>query len=150
MGLLGQFPAEADGPRTAIGVIGVSPKDGVRRIWVDPYRGVAQGTTPFVTPGYLLSQFHAYLMIPTWGYAIVCSLVFFLLASLITGLADLPEILARILPTATRDEPANVDGRSAPARRHLVDLVSRHPDCHEPLVFLDLRRRTAAALSSCC
>ena len=86
MGLLGQFPAEADGPHTAIGVIGVSPKEGVRRVWVDPYRGVAQGTTPFVTPGYLLGQFHAYLMIPTWGYAIVCSLVFFLLASLITGL----------------------------------------------------------------
>ena len=33
-----------------------------------------------------MAQLHAYLLIPTWGYAIVCSFAFFLLASLVTGL----------------------------------------------------------------
>jgi len=86
MGLIGQVPTQGAGPRTAINIIGVSPQDGVRRIWVDPYRGVVQGTTPFMTVGYFIGQFHSFLMIPTWGYVIVCSFAFFMLASLVTGL----------------------------------------------------------------
>ena len=88
MGLIGEVPVQGQGPRTALNIIVVSPKDGVRRIWVDPYRGVVQGTTPFMTPGYFISQFHSFLMIPTWGYAIVCSFTFFMLASLVTGLIN--------------------------------------------------------------
>lgn len=86
MGLIGQVPLQGAGPRTALNIIAVSPKDGVRRIWVDPYRGIVQGTTPFMMPGYFIGQFHSFLMIPTWGYVIVCSFSFFMLASLITGL----------------------------------------------------------------
>lgn len=86
MGLIGQVPVLGAGPRTALNIIAVSPKDGVRRIWVDPYRGVVQGTTPFMMPGYFIGQFHSFLMIPTWGYVIVCSFAFFMLASLVTGL----------------------------------------------------------------
>lgn len=86
MGLIGQVPVQGAGPRTALNIIAVSPKDGVRRIWVDPYRGVVQGTTPFMMPGYFIGQFHSFLMIPTWGYVIVCSFTFFMLASLVTGL----------------------------------------------------------------
>jgi uncharacterized iron-regulated membrane protein len=86
VGLIGHVPAEGSGPRTAINVIGVSPRDGVRRIWIDPYRGVVQGTTPFMTVGYFIGQFHSFLLIPTWGYVIVCSFAFFVLASLVTGL----------------------------------------------------------------
>ena len=86
MGLIGHVPVQGAGPRTALNIIAVSPKDGVRRIWVDPYRGVVQGTTPFMIPGYFIGQFHSFLMIPTWGYVIVCSFAFFMLASLVTGL----------------------------------------------------------------
>jgi uncharacterized iron-regulated membrane protein len=86
MGLLGHLPAQGAGPRTALNIIGVSPQDGVRRIWVDPYRGVVQGTTPFMTVGYFIGQFHSFLLVPTWGYVIVTSFSFFMLASLVTGL----------------------------------------------------------------
>lgn len=86
MGFLGPVPAQAEGPRSALGVVMVSHAQGVRRVWVDPYRGTVLGSTPLMTPGYFLAQLHAYLLIPTWGYAIVCSFAFFLLASLITGL----------------------------------------------------------------
>lgn len=86
MGLIGQVPVQGEGPRSALNIIAVSPKEGVRRIWVDPYRGVVQGTTPFMMPGYFIAQFHSFLMIPTWGYVIVCSFTFFMLASLVTGL----------------------------------------------------------------
>lgn len=86
MGLIGHIPAQGAGPRTAINIIAVSPADGVRRIWVDPYRGVVQGTTPFMTLGYFIGQFHSFFLIPTWGYVIVTSFSFFMLASLVTGL----------------------------------------------------------------
>jgi uncharacterized iron-regulated membrane protein len=85
-GIVGQVPLQGAGPRSAIGVVTVTRATGVRRVWVDPYRGVVQGTTPLMTPGYFLAQLHAYLLIPVWGYAIVCTLAFFLLASIITGL----------------------------------------------------------------
>lgn len=86
MGLIGQVPVQGEGARSALNIIAVSPKEGVRRIWVDPYRGVVQGTAPFMTPGYFIAQFHSFLMIPTWGDVIVTSFAFFMLATLVTGL----------------------------------------------------------------
>nr|WP_284701436.1 PepSY-associated TM helix domain-containing protein [Rhodoplanes tepidamans] len=85
-GLLGEVPVVGAGPRTALGIVTVSPDSGVRRVWVDPYRGVVTGTTPLLTPGYFLAQLHAYLLIPVWGYAVVCSFAVVLLIALVTGL----------------------------------------------------------------
>lgn len=90
-GILGQVPRSGAGPRSAVQLVTVSAADGVRRVWVDPYRGVVQGSTPLLTPGYFLSQLHAYLLIPTWGYVIVCTFAFFLLASLISGILTYPK-----------------------------------------------------------
>lgn len=85
-GILGEVSLRGNGRYSALNVVTVSAADGVRRVWVDPYRGHVQGSTPLMTPGYFLSQLHAYLLIPTWGYVIVCSFTFFLLASIVTGL----------------------------------------------------------------
>lgn len=76
----------ADRDTIAVGVIGATPALGVRIFWVDQYSGVVTGDTPYFSPGYALGQLHANLFIPMAGDAIVTSISFLLLGSLVTGL----------------------------------------------------------------
>lgn len=80
------FSTGADRGATAVGVIGVTAELGVRIFWVDQYRGRFTGTTPYFSPGYVLGQLHARLLLPLGGDVIVTTLSFVLLGSLVTGL----------------------------------------------------------------
>ncbi|MGE0652551.1 MAG: PepSY-associated TM helix domain-containing protein [Alphaproteobacteria bacterium] len=86
MGLAEDVPTGAGGGHTAVGIVGISPERGVRMIWVDPYRGVVQGDTPMVTPGFFLAKLHKDLFIPEWGTAIVCATAIVTAIVLVTGL----------------------------------------------------------------
>lgn len=80
------FSTGADRRATAVGVIGFDPGLGVRIFWVDQYRGVFTGSTPYFSPGYVLAHLHRQLMLPVLGEEIVTALAFVLLASLVSGL----------------------------------------------------------------
>ena len=86
VGLAEEIPTGVGGGHTAVGIVGVSPERGIRMLWVDPYRGVVQGDTPLMTPGFFLASLHRDLFIPEWGIAIVCALAILLALSLVTGL----------------------------------------------------------------
>lgn len=81
-----EIPTGEGAGNLAIGVLGISPTDGLRLIWVDPYRAIVQGDTSLMTPGAFFAKLHRDLFATDWGLFLVCATAIVLLISLITGL----------------------------------------------------------------
>ncbi|MDA7949482.1 MAG: PepSY domain-containing protein [Hyphomicrobiaceae bacterium] len=74
-------------PRSAASARVVLPNGtGVRQIWIDPYTGVIQGDTPFLTVGKFIELLHTSLYLPVIGRAFVNFFGLLAVISTITGL----------------------------------------------------------------
>lgn len=109
-------------------------------LYVNPYSGAVQGTSPLFDFRQFTRALHGWWLAPwtdgySWGWYLVCSLGPLMLASLITGLVVYKRFWrAFFKPRLRLNQGARVFWRLPPAIGHLVDLVHRHHLDHRYLV----------------